>query len=96
MRQSAGLDVDDIVLEQLASSEAVESGRKGLGVAISTSEEEQRISSSSNGSIKHTGHLFPAGSHITHDIRSASGRRRRGRKDQDPLRMQPAFSCPEG
>ncbi|MGQ9507794.1 MAG: cell division protein FtsA [Thermodesulfobacteriota bacterium] len=66
----AGLDVDDIVLEQLGSSEAVLTPEeKELGVAIidiggGTTDLVIFV----NGSIKHTAVFSLAGSHITHDI----------------------------
>ena len=66
----AGLDVDDIVLEQLASSEAVVSPEeKDLGVAIvDIGGGTTDLIIFSNGSIKHTAVFSLAGSHITHDI----------------------------
>ena len=66
----AGLDVDDIVLEQLASSEAVVSQEeKDLGVAIiDIGGGTTDLIIFSNGSIKHTATFSLAGSHITHDI----------------------------
>jgi cell division protein FtsA len=66
----AGLDVDDIVLEQLASGEAVVSPEeKDLGVAIvDIGGGTTDLIIFSNGSIKHTAVFSLAGSHITHDI----------------------------
>ena len=66
----AGLDVDDIVLEQLASSEAVVSQEeKDLGVAIvDIGGGTTDLIIFSNGSIKHTATFSLAGSHVTHDI----------------------------
>lgn len=66
----AGLDVNDIVLEQLASSEAVlSSDEKELGVAIidiggGTSD----IAIFVEGSIRHTAVLSIGGDHLTNDI----------------------------
>jgi cell division protein FtsA len=66
----AGVDVADIVLEQLASSEAVLSpDEKDLGVAIidlggGTSD----IAIFSEGAIKHTSVLAIGGDHLTNDI----------------------------
>ncbi len=66
----AGLDVNDIVLEQLASSEAVlGSDEKELGVAIidiggGTSD----IAIFIDGSIRHTAVLSIGGDHLTNDI----------------------------
>lgn len=66
----AGVDVADIVLEQLASSEAVLSpDEKDLGVAIidlggGTSD----IAIFSEGAIKHTSVLAIGGNHLTNDI----------------------------
>ena len=66
----AGLDVDDIVLEQLASSEAVVSQEeKDLGVAIvDIGGGTTDLIIFSGGSIKHTGTFALAGNHVTHDI----------------------------
>lgn len=66
----AGLDVDDIVLEQLASSEAVVSQEeKDLGVAIvDMGGGTTDLIIFSNGAIKHTATFPLAGNHITHDI----------------------------
>ena len=66
----AGLDVDDIVLEQLGSSEAVLSPEeKDLGVAIiDIGGGTTDLVIFSNGSIKHTAVFSVAGSHITNDI----------------------------
>jgi cell division protein FtsA len=66
----AGLDVDDIVLEQLGSSEAVVSPEeKDLGVAIlDIGGGTTDLVVFSNGAIKHTAVFSLAGSHITHDI----------------------------
>jgi cell division protein FtsA len=66
----AGLDVDDIVLEQLGSSEAVLSPEeKELGVAIiDIGGGTTDLVIFSNGSIKHTAVFSLAGSHITNDI----------------------------
>ncbi len=66
----AGVDVADIVLEQLASSEAVLSAdEKELGVALvdiggGTSD----IAIYSDGAIKHTSVLSIGGDHLTNDI----------------------------
>jgi len=66
----AGLDVDDIVLEQLGSSDAVLTPEeKELGVAIidiggGTTDLVIFV----NGSIKHTAVFSLAGSHVTSDI----------------------------
>lgn len=66
----AGLDVNDIVLEQLASSEAVlNQDEKELGVAIvdiggGTSD----IAIFIEGSIRHTAVLSLGGNHLTNDI----------------------------
>ncbi len=66
----AGLDVDDIVLEQLGSSEAVLSPEeKELGVAIiDIGGGTTDLVIFSNGAIKHTSVFSLAGSHITNDI----------------------------
>jgi cell division protein FtsA len=66
----AGLDVDDIVLEQLASSEAVLTPEeKDLGVAIiDIGGGTTDLVIFSNGAIKHTAVFSLAGSHITNDI----------------------------
>jgi cell division protein FtsA len=66
----AGLDVDDIVLEQLGSSEAVMTPEeKELGVAIiDIGGGTTDLVIFSNGSIKHTAVFSLAGSHITNDI----------------------------
>jgi cell division protein FtsA len=66
----AGLDVDDIVLEQLGSSEAVVSQEeKDLGVAIiDIGGGTTDLVIFSNGSIIHTSVFSLAGTHITHDI----------------------------
>lgn len=66
----AGLDVDDIVLEQLGSSEAVLSPEeKELGVAIiDIGGGTTDLVIFSSGSIKHTAVFSLAGSHITNDI----------------------------
>jgi cell division protein FtsA len=66
----AGLDVDDIVLEQLGSSEAVLTPEeKELGVAIiDIGGGTTDLVIFSNGSIKHTAVFSLAGSHITNDI----------------------------
>jgi cell division protein FtsA len=66
----AGLDVDDIVLEQLGSSEAVLTPEeKDLGVAIiDIGGGTTDLVIFSNGSIKHTAVFSLAGSHITSDI----------------------------
>ncbi|MFH1624788.1 MAG: cell division protein FtsA [Pseudomonadota bacterium] len=65
-----GLDVSDIVLEQLASSEAVLSqDEKELGVMlIDIGGGTTDIAIFSNGSIKHTAVLSLGGSHITSDV----------------------------
>jgi cell division protein FtsA len=66
----AGLDVDDIVLEQLGSSEAVLTPEeKELGVAIiDIGGGTTDLVIFSSGSIKHTAVFSLAGSHITNDI----------------------------
>ncbi len=66
----AGLDVDDIVLEQLGSSEAVLTPEeKELGVAIiDIGGGTTDLVIFSNGSIKHTAVFSLAGNHITSDI----------------------------
>lgn len=66
----AGLDVDDIVLEQLGSSEAVlTSEEKELGVAIvDIGGGTTDLIIFVNGAIKHTAVVAVAGSHITNDI----------------------------
>jgi cell division protein FtsA len=66
----AGLDVDDIVLEQLGSSEAVLTPEeRELGVAIiDIGGGTTDLVIFSNGSIKHTAVVALAGSHITSDI----------------------------
>lgn len=66
----AGLDVDDIVLEQLGSSEAVISQEeKDLGVAIiDIGGGTTDLVVFANGAIKHTSVFSLAGSHITYDI----------------------------
>jgi cell division protein FtsA len=66
----AGLDVDDIVLEQLASSEAVLTPEeKELGAAIiDIGGGTTDLVIFSNGAIKHTAVFSLAGSHITNDI----------------------------
>lgn len=66
----AGLDVDDIVLEQLGSSEAVLTPEeRELGAAIvDIGGGTTDLVIFSNGAIKHTAVFSMAGSHITHDI----------------------------
>jgi len=66
----AGLDVDDIVLEQLGSSEAVlASEEKDLGAAIiDVGGGTTDLVIFSKGSIKHTAVFSLAGNHITSDI----------------------------
>lgn len=66
----AGLDVDDIVLEQLSSSEAVlTSEEKELGVAIiDIGGGTTDLVIFLNGSIKHTAVFSLAGNHVTSDI----------------------------
>ncbi len=66
----AGLDVDDIVLEQLGSSEAVLTPEeKDLGVAIvDIGGGTTDLIIFVNGAIKHTAVVAVAGSHITNDI----------------------------
>jgi cell division protein FtsA len=66
----AGLDVDDIVLEQLGSSEAVLTPEeKELGVAIiDIGGGTTDLVIFSSGAIKHTAVFSLAGSHITNDI----------------------------
>jgi cell division protein FtsA len=66
----AGLDVDDIVLEQLGSSEAVLTPEeKELGAAIiDIGGGTTDLVIFSSGSIKHTAVFSLAGSHITNDI----------------------------
>jgi cell division protein FtsA len=66
----AGLDVDDIVLEQLGSSEAVLTPEeKELGAAIiDIGGGTTDLIIFANGSIKHTAVVSMAGNHITNDI----------------------------
>jgi cell division protein FtsA len=66
----AGLDVDDIVLEQLGSSEAVlTTEEKELGAAIiDIGGGTTDLVIFSNGAIKHTAVVSLAGSHVTSDI----------------------------
>jgi cell division protein FtsA len=66
----AGLDVDDIVLEQLGSSEAVlTQEERDLGAAIiDIGGGTTDLVIFSGGSIKHTAVFSLAGSHITNDI----------------------------
>ncbi len=66
----AGLDVDDIVLEQLGSSEAVLTPEeKELGAAIiDIGGGTTDLIIFANGSIKHTAVFSMAGNHITNDI----------------------------
>jgi cell division protein FtsA len=66
----AGLDVDDIVLEQLGSSEAVlTTEEKELGAAIiDIGGGTTDLIIFSNGAIKHTAVVSLAGSHVTSDI----------------------------
>jgi cell division protein FtsA len=66
----AGLDVDDIVLEQLGSSEAVLTPEeKELGVAIiDIGGGTTDLVIFSSGAIKHTAVFSLAGSHVTNDI----------------------------
>jgi len=66
----AGLDVDDIVLEQLGSSEAVLTPEeKEMGAAIiDIGGGTTDLVIFSNGSIKHTAVFSMAGNHITNDI----------------------------
>jgi cell division protein FtsA len=66
----AGLDVDDIVLEQLGSSEAVLTPEeKELGAAIiDIGGGTTDLVIFSNGAIKHTAVFSLAGSHVTNDI----------------------------
>ena len=66
----AGLDVNDIVLEQLGSSEAVLTPEeKDLGVAIiDIGGGTTDLIIFSNGAIKHTAVVSLAGNHITSDI----------------------------
>jgi cell division protein FtsA len=66
----AGLDVDDIVLEQLGSSEAVITPEeKDLGVAIiDIGGGTTDLVIFANGAIKHTAVFSVAGSHVTNDI----------------------------
>jgi cell division protein FtsA len=66
----AGLDVEDIVLEQLGSSDAVLTPEeKELGVAIvDIGGGTTDLVIFANGSIKHTAVVSLAGSHITSDI----------------------------
>ena len=65
-----GLDIDDIVLEQLAASEAVlSSDEKDLGVAlIDIGGSTTGIAIFSEGSIKHTAILPVGGNYLTSDI----------------------------
>jgi len=68
--QRCGLNVADIVLEQLASSEAVLSeDEKELGVGlIDVGGGTTDIAIFSGGSIVHTGVLAIGGNHLTHDV----------------------------
>ena len=68
--QQCGLNVSDIVLEQLASAEAVLSeDEKELGVAlIDIGGGTTDIAIFTNGSIVHTGVLAIGGHHLTNDI----------------------------
>jgi cell division protein FtsA len=65
-----GLDIDDIVLEQLAASESVlSSDEKDLGVAlIDIGGSNTGIAIFSEGSIKHTAILPVGGNYLTSDI----------------------------
>lgn len=65
-----GLDIDDIVLEQLAASEAIlSSDEKDLGVAlIDIGGSTTGIAIFSEGSIKHTAILPVGGNYLTSDI----------------------------
>jgi cell division protein FtsA len=65
-----GLDIDDIVLEQLAASESVlSSDEKDLGVAlIDIGGSNTGIAIFSEGSIKHTSILPVGGNYLTSDI----------------------------
>jgi len=65
-----GLDIDDIVLEQLAASEAVlSSDEKDLGVVlIDIGGSNTGIAVFSEGSIKHTAVLPVGGNYLTSDI----------------------------
>jgi cell division protein FtsA len=65
-----GLDIDDIVLEQLAASEAVlSSDEKDLGVAlIDIGGSNTGIAIFSEGSIKHTAIIPVGGNYLTSDI----------------------------
>ena len=65
-----GLNVSDIVLQQLASSEAVlEDEEKELGVAlVDIGGGTTDIAIFNNGSIVHTAVIAVAGNHLTHDI----------------------------
>lgn len=68
--QQCGLNVSDIVLEQLASAEAVLSeDEKELGVAlVDIGGGTTDIAIFTNGSIVHTGVLAIGGNHLTNDI----------------------------
>jgi cell division protein FtsA len=65
-----GLDVDDIIMEQLASSEAaVSQDEKELGVAlVDVGGGTTDIAVFAEGSIKHTAVLSIGGNYITNDI----------------------------
>ncbi|HNV63932.1 MAG TPA: cell division protein FtsA [Smithellaceae bacterium] len=65
-----GLDIDDIVMEQLAASEAVlSSDEKDLGVAvIDIGGAHTGIAIFAEGSIKHTAILSVGGNYVTSDI----------------------------
>ncbi|HQL00572.1 MAG TPA: cell division protein FtsA [Smithellaceae bacterium] len=65
-----GLDIDDIVLEQLAASEAIlSSDEKDLGVAlIDIGGSSTSIAIFAEGSIKHTAILPVGGNYLTSDI----------------------------
>ena len=95
----AGLDVDDIVLEQLGSSEAVLTPEeKDLGVAIiDIGGGTTDLVIFSNGSIKHTA-VFSLGGepHYSRYLHGASNPPGRSREDQDSLRMLPGLHGSEG
>lgn len=88
--QRCGLNVGDIVLEQLASSEAVLSeDEKELGVAlVDIGGGTTDMAIFSGGSIVHTGVLAIGGNHLTHDV--AVGLRTPA---EDAERLKQRYGC---